>query len=627
MGGRFSRAAILTMKGISFFLSSSSSWLQNQPRVAVILLFGLAVTGCSLTPKQIEQLQNRVEQQRDTALTCPPRTRDRCADDTPLAALVDQDRHYVVPLEIGADALAARVHLLRSARERIEIQNYVFFADDSGRLLLDEMIAAARRGVRVRLLVDALFSLPNLEELHRLVTAHERLEVRMYNLPLGRTTLSNTALAAGVLCCFRHLNHRMHFKLVVVDDRFAILGGRNTADRYFDLDTGTSFLDFEVLVISSEARTMREIFDVYWRHRRTAPAWHGRDVARLINKDHSASQVTESERSMQVRRLFDNRAVRLAEMGGDAGWQQRRLMARVMPADEIEYFWDPADRPNRLRRPSPASERILEAIAGAADSVHLQSPYFVMSRDFRKVLKNLPEEVSVKVSTNSLASTDAFPAYAIQRRQRHMALDRLRIEIFELKPYPADRHHYVPRYAELIREKAAGIVSAAPGDLASATREAPGPRLSLHAKVLVIDDEVSLVTSHNLDPRSEHYNTENGVVVRSRAFARFLRASIERAMAPRNAWYVGPRYSEHPASRASRAIAGWSRRLPTLDLWPVRHTQNYQLPTGGHHVPWWHEDFFDTWEPAGDMPEVTRWSRRWATDFISRMTGFLEPLM
>ena len=128
------------------------------------------------------------------------------------------------------------------------------------------------------------------------------------------------------------------------------------------------------------------------------------------------------------------------------------------------------------------------------------------------------------------------------------------LEIFEFKPYPADRHHYVPRYAVLIEEKANGIVSPARGDPAPATRKAPGPRISLHAKLAVVDDEISVVTSHNLDPRSERYNTENGIVVRDREFARFLKAMIERDMAPRNAWYVGLRHNGNPVSAASRAI-------------------------------------------------------------------------
>lgn len=585
--------------------------------LTVILFLGIAVAGCSLTPEQMELLQGQVERQQATSLTCPSSRTDRCAEDTPLAALAGEGRHYLVPLEIGADALAARVHLIRAARERIEFQNYIFYGDASGQTLLDELIAAARRGVRVRLLVDALFSLPDLDLLRQLVTAHERFEVRLYNPPLGHATLSNGQFVGSVLCCFRRLNHRMHFKLVAIDDRFAILGGRNGADRYFDLDTRMNFRDFEVMVTGPEVPAMRESFDAYWHHPRTVPAWRTRDLARHI------STRPVSERPLSP----PDRATRVAEQASDPDWQQQRLMARAMAVDELEYFWDPAERPYRLRQPSPASQRIYQVIAGATDSVRLQTPYFVMPRRFREALEELPEPVSVQVSTNSLASTDAYPTYAIQRRQRHIMLDELGLEIFEFKPYPADRHHYVPRYAELIAEKAAGITSPARGDPAAVTREAPGPRISVHAKLVVVDDEVSIVTSHNFDPRSERYNTENGIIVGDRGFARFLSAEIERDMAPRNAWYVGPRPNNHPASALSHVIAGWSRRLPVLDLWPARQTQNYQLLTGTDPVPWWHEDFIDTWQPVGEVPDIAQRRRLWTTGFISRMLGFLKPIM
>ncbi|HNR92775.1 MAG TPA: phospholipase D-like domain-containing protein, partial [Dokdonella sp.] len=144
-------------------------------RLLAIACVALAFTGCSVNRQLARQADAIVANSRLASVDCD--RADRCAIGTPLRALAEQARmdstaerptHYVNLLELGEDALLLRVHLIRAARESIDIQTFIWADDDAGRLLLDELLAAARRGVRVRIIADQLFSLEDAELLSRL---------------------------------------------------------------------------------------------------------------------------------------------------------------------------------------------------------------------------------------------------------------------------------------------------------------------------------------------------------------------------------------------------------------------------------------------------------------------------
>src|SRR5690606_24186337 len=162
-----------------------------------------------------------------------------------------------------------RIHLIRAARESIDIQSFIWAEDDSGWLVLDELIAPARRGVRVRILVDQLFALDDIKWLARLARAHANLEVRLFNPTFDDAVTLPLEFAAGGLCCFTRFNQRMHNKLFLVEGEFGIGGGRNYEDRYFDWDPAFDYRDREVLVIGARAgREMLASFDEFWNYRR-----------------------------------------------------------------------------------------------------------------------------------------------------------------------------------------------------------------------------------------------------------------------------------------------------------------------------------------------------------------------
>ncbi len=240
----------------------------------------LALAGCGLNRQLARQADAIVAAARPDTLTC---TRaDHCAIDSPYRQLVAAARaadtpaapvHYVNVLERGEDSLLLRIHLIRAASTSIDIQTFIWAEDDAGWLMLDELIAAARRGVHVRVLADQLFSLDDVEWLARIARAHANLDFRLYNPTFDKAVTQPLEFAAGVLCCFSKFNQRMHNKLLLVDGEIGIAGGRNYEDRYFDWDDEFDYRDRDVLVLGPQTgREMQASFDQFWAHPRARAA-------------------------------------------------------------------------------------------------------------------------------------------------------------------------------------------------------------------------------------------------------------------------------------------------------------------------------------------------------------------
>jgi putative cardiolipin synthase len=141
----------------------------------------LYLAACALPPSKVAKVDARVSARQDTALSCPPGQLDRCAISSPVLDLgrsdIRQGTHHVTLIEVGEDALKLRIHLLRSAQHSIDVQNFILRQDVTGDLFLHELLAAARRGVKVRLLLDQLFSVSDLEFLVTLAMEHVNFEI------------------------------------------------------------------------------------------------------------------------------------------------------------------------------------------------------------------------------------------------------------------------------------------------------------------------------------------------------------------------------------------------------------------------------------------------------------------
>ena len=413
--------------------------------VLATLLLG---SGCaSLSNAERERAAGIAVQARSTVVDCDQP--DRCALDSPLRALggrafaeshAGQPRHYATILDEGEVSLVARLNLIRSATRSIDLQTYIFDKDDSARLVLDELQAAARRGIKVRVLIDQLSAISDLEILGALSGSHANFELRVYNPTFGKARLNYFDYAASVLCCFRRFNQRMHNKLLVVDDALGVVGGRNYQDDYYDWDSEYNFRDRDVIVAGPEVREMAANFDAFWRAPRSVPAERLNDVGRTLLR-HGVPVMPPAD----FRR--PERVERVSEEADDPDYVRRTFVDTALPVASVQYVADLPRKHRRERASQPANgqhvtEPQLDAlIASAQNEVLLQTPYLVLSKPAQRLFRDLRKREHaprVVVSSNSLAATDNPIVYALSYKYKRRNLRELGFNIYEFKPFPLD---------------------------------------------------------------------------------------------------------------------------------------------------------------------------------------------
>ncbi|MGN6237802.1 phospholipase D-like domain-containing protein [Dyella sp.] len=591
-----------------------------------LLLLALALQGCTVPRQQVRRADAIVAATTLPSFDCP--RADHCA--APSAVLQAADlalassaaghpQHVVTLLANSEDALAARIHLIQAARRSIDVQTYIWDQDDVGQLVLDQLVQAARRGVRVRILADQLFSFGDVALLDRLARADRHLTVKLYNPTFHDAETSPAEFAAGIVCCFMKFNQRMHNKLLLVDDTVGITGGRNYQDRYFNWDGDFDYVDRDVMVGGPAAHDMAASFARFWKHKRSVPLEALRDVNRYI----LAHPAAPGWPAPQFRRPA--RVAKLEREAQDPAWIQQHLLDPAFRTGEVEFFSDlPAktDAPTR-RHALDFTHHVMQLVASAKHEVVLQTPYLVMSDRAQKIFKTMHRRADpprIRVSTNSLASTDAFAVYALSYKHRKRYLRKYGFEIQEMKPHAASAEEdyalanddLLPAIAASVREhrrypgaETRGLF----GSRGSSNRPAPliesGLRFGLHAKSIVVDDSFAMVGSHNFDPRSDHFNTEAGVIVHDRGFANAVRSSILRLTGPQNAWVIAPRKPVVPVlTSVNQAIGDISEKLPLFDFWPYRYATSYDLKPGCTPMAPSDPAFFSCYEPVGDFPGV-----------------------
>ena len=639
-------------------------------RLLVLSLALLCGACVSLSDTQRNRAASIAHAARSQVIDC--NAADACAQASALRALGDRaqaestaqaPRHYALILDRGQDALLARLNLIRSARSRIDLQTYIFDTDDSARLVLDELLAAARRGVQVRLLIDQLSAIPDLRILAALSGAHKDLQIRIYNPSFGKAKLNYFDYAGSVLCCFRRFNQRMHTKLILVDDAVGITGGRNYQDDYYDWDAEYNFRDRDVLVAGPAAREMAANFEAFWNARRSVPVERLNDVGRKLLKEGVPSMPPADF-------LRPDRVAAISAEASDDERVRERLVQQAMAVGTVKYV---ADLPQKHRRErpdgaAPAVPELKALIDGAQAEVLIQTPYLVMSdaaQDLFRALHQRKPPPQVVVSTNSLAATDNAVVYSMSFKYKRRYLREFGFRIYEYKPFPEDAP---VDYAALMPDGPplavegersfrgpSGSIGPSSGSRSTrrttrklqrtesrpsflssgaATRLLPlkraGVRLGLHAKSMVIDNRIGVIGTHNFDPRSENYNTESAVIIDDPAFAQALAASIRHDMAPENSWVIAPREKPPVLSGLDYSLGKVSEALPLFDLWPWRYATSYDFKPGpGCPVPVAANDpaFHRCYQAVGDFPEVNVGPKWLYTRLLTAFGAGLVPIL
>lgn len=628
-------------------------------RWVVAMLLALAGSGCvSLSDAQRDSAALIADGARSQLVDC---TRDdACAQPSPLRELGDRalhestaerPRHYALILDQGQDALLARIDLIRGARRSIDLQTYIFDTDDSARLVLDELLAAARRGVKVRLLVDQLSAIGDIDILGALASSHRNFALRIYNPTFGKAKPHYLDYAASVLCCFRRFNQRMHTKLLLVDGEVGIAGGRNYQDDYYDWDAEYNFRDRDVLVAGPAAADMQRNFDAFWEARRSVPAERLNDVGRRLLRA-GAPQMPPA----RFRRPA--RVEELKREATDTELQRTRFADQALPVGAVQYV---ADLPQKHRRKRPersavAAPELRGLIEGAQNEVLLQTPYLVFSKQAQQMFLDLrarPSPPRVVISTSSLAASDNPVVYSLAFKYKRRYLRDFGFRIYELKPFPEDAPI---DYAALLRSEAPPLAleeeaaSAAEGKvqrelLRGETRPSffgskaanrpirlkrAGIRIGLHAKSLVVDERVGVIGTDNFDPRSDNYNTEAVVIIDDAAFAQALAASIRRDIQPENSWTIGPREKPLLFSGLNYSLDKISSALPLFDLWPWRYSTNYEFVPGPDcpaPLPTNDPNFAKCYRDVGDFPEVKVGPKRLYVRILTAFGAGLVPIL
>jgi len=436
----------------------------------------------------------------------------------------------VYRLQSGREALGARLALIDAAEVSIDIQSYLIRYDISGNLIAERLIAAARRGVRVRLLMDDALTLGSDAGLTAL-DGEDGIEVRVFN-PFPR----HRSRVLSFLLNFNLLNRRMHNKSFTVDNAVTIVGGRNIADEYYQTREDAEFLDEDLLATGHVVDDVSTSFDAYWNAREACPVGLLSPAGRP-----PAPQNAEADKV-----LAEPRAVAYRESLGMSFAEDLLAGTLLLHAAEAELI---SDRPEKVRGilrngTSRTSRYLQRLVSGAGQEVIIVSPYFVPLRQGVDFLSALVRKgVRVVVVTNSLSSTNHSSVHAAYARYRRPLL-RQGIELYEL--------------SSALAAKANGLPTTT--------------KFTLHSKLAVVDRAQTFVGSFNLDPRSLFINTEMGLGVASEALASQTAVAVCEAL-PAVAYRLGLDHRErltwtassHPGSEVHRSEpeARFLRRVGT----------------------------------------------------------------
>lgn len=381
------------------------------------------------------------------------------------------------PLADGMDALGARLEMAEKAQNSIDLQYFLMSDDESGLVISDALLRAADRGVRIRFLLDDIFTTAPDSRL-QLLNQHPNIEVRLFN-PVSRRGSYYLNFASH----FRQANRRMHNKSFTVDNAVSIVGGRNLADEYFDLNKTSTFSDFDMLAMGSIVNDISSGFDQFWN-----------SILAIPIEELSDNVVMTEEEFAVAEKAFE------AKNAGDYDDLYQRALAspllqNIQSGEAPLYVADARllmDDPDKLvNRVSPLYDRLITelgvVLGNAKEEILFINPYYVPEDsgvEFARTLVN--SGIRVAVLTNSLAANNHVAVFSAYSKYRKPVLDA-GVELYEIR--------------------------------ANAGKEVSEPgspdKLTLHTKLILIDRRYLFVGSLNLDPRSFQINSEMGVLIDS----------------------------------------------------------------------------------------------------------------
>ena len=398
------------------------------------------------------------------------------------------------PIGNGIDALAARLLLARRAERSIDAQYYLIKNDITGNAFIHALLQAADRGVRVRLLVDDMFTGGYDAGMAGLDT-HPNFEIRIFN-PFAR----RSARFMDGLTSFSRINRRMHNKSFTIDNQITIIGGRNIADEYFGAREDAKFGDLDVIGIGGVVQDVSEMFDSYWNHERAAPI----AAFAKMPEDPAAQLKLLRERLEESRQsIMDSK---YAEAVKDT-------VLEYVEIDTSAFIWAPytlaVDSPDKTYKKKAGevasiTTPLRESLLSASSEVIIVSPYFVpRKKGVEALIAMRASGVEIIVITNSLAANNQASVHGGYAPSRKPLL-KAGVRIHEV------RHDADVSGSEIVA--------------------ASGAKTTLHTKAFIVDRREVFIGSFNFDPRSANINTELGVIIRSPELASLYTDRVKAAL-------------------------------------------------------------------------------------------------
>ncbi len=388
------------------------------------------------------------------------------------------------PLSDGIDALAARLLLAERAERTIDAQYYLIKSDITGNAFINVLLRAADRGVRVRLLLDDIFT-GGYDAGMAGLDSHPNFEIRIFN-PFAR----RSARFMDGLTSFSRINRRMHNKSFTVDNQITIIGGRNIADEYFGAREDAKFGDLDVMGIGPVVNDVSNMFDSYWNHERAAPLAAFADMP-----DDPATELERVRAELEQSREHIKTSKYAAAV--------RDQVLEYVETDASPFVWAPytlavdsPDKSFKSKAETSASIKtpLRESLLSAKSEVIIISPYFVPRKAGIDAISELQRGgVDVTIITNSLAANNQSSVHGGYAPSRKPLL-KSGVKIFEVRP-DAD---------------------VAGSEIVAAS----GAKTTLHTKAFIVDRRELFIGSFNFDPRSANINTELGVIIRSPEMAK-----------------------------------------------------------------------------------------------------------
>ncbi|MCK9382343.1 MAG: phospholipase D family protein [Sulfuritalea sp.] len=427
-------------------------------------------------------------------------------------------------IAVGADGFLTRVQMINAAERTLDLQYFIFRGDETGQQLTRAVLAAADRGVRVRVLIDDGETVAGDDQISML-EAHRSVEIRLFN-PFAYRGHVQALRAIEFAFNASRLDYRMHNKLLVVDNAIALIGGRNIGDQYFQIAPDSQFADDDVFAAGPIATQLSATFDEFWNNALSIPA------AALSGEKSSHFALVEHREELNVQRQ---------ELKAEGIEYVQRIATgepfNGMISGRLPLIWAHAelisDSPDKkqVENGSMVGRLMHRAVANATATVQSEllmvTPYLIPGTEGMQLFKDLRQRnVRVRILTSSLESSTVLLAQAGYMHYR-MPLLEDGVELYEIR-------------SSLGNSKGSG-------QTAAISRYG---NYSLHAKLFVFDRQKLFIGSMNFDQRSMHLNTEIGLIIHSPELAQQIAARFEAMVQPVNSYLLALRPNDAGGTRS-----------------------------------------------------------------------------